>query len=106
MAVVDSDLVKKVADGILTELSGTSGVKVSNICRFFYYVSLSLTGAAFLNGRCSDQSKRALSRLYVILNTRNSNFAMCAYNTLTRTFHAAALARNNVMHCTSIFSLL
>ena len=51
------------------------------------------TDAAFLNGRCSDQSKHALSRLYVILNTRKSNFAMCDYTcTCTRTFHAAALA--------------
>ena len=40
------------------------------------------------------------TRLYVILNTRNSNFAM-RVNFITRTFHAAALARNNVMHCTS-----
>ena len=39
---------------------------------------------------------------YVILNTRKSNFAM-RVNFITRTFHAAALARNNVMHCVSIF---
>ena len=30
----------------------------------FLYIYL-----AFLNGRCSDQSKRAISRLYIILNT-------------------------------------
>ena len=45
----------------------------------YLVVSKPSTGAAFLNGRCSDQSKRALSRLYVILNTRKSNFAMCDY---------------------------
>ena len=34
---------------------------------------------------------------YVILNTRKSNFVM-RVNFITRTFHAAALTRNNVLH--------
>ena len=49
----------------------------------------------------SLQALHTTVMFYVILNTRNSNFAM-RINFITRTFHATAFARNNVMHCTSI----
>ena len=55
----------------------------------FFYIS---TGAAFLNGRCSDLSKPGI-KTRTFKATHKSNFAMC--DTRTRTFHAAALARNN-----------
>ena len=60
------------------------------------------TGAAFLNGRGSDQSKRAIS-IPVYLNTRKSNFAMCDY-TRARA-HSTLLRSFAIMHAfTSIIT--
>ena len=63
---------------IASERSERAYLVVSR-ARFFYIYTIS-TGTALRN--C------------------NSNFAM-RVNFITRTFHAAALARNNVKHCTS-----
>ena len=51
------------------------------ICEALKYVCYCpdfLYGRCILNGRGSDQSKRAIS-IPVFLNTRKSNFAMCDY---------------------------
>ena len=73
------------------------------VCVLLPRFSLAIsTGAAFLNGRGSDQSKRAIS-IPVFLNTRKSNFAMCDY-TRARA-HSTPLRSFAIMHAfTSIIT--
>ena len=65
--------------------------------RFFYILYL-----AFLNGRCSDQSKRAISRLYVILRV----ISQCATIRTRACAHSTPLARNNAMHSCTLVTIV